>query len=84
MSVADIYYICIIHIYIDIYRVVMKVKKRFNLKHFNVSLLQLRSFVLFLSLSLYIYYVCMYVCIYIYMFILLINIVSDTEIKEKF
>ena len=62
----------------------MKVKKRFNLKPFNVSLLQLRSFVLFLSLSLYIYYVCMYVCIYIYIFILLINIVSDTEIKEKF
>ena len=86
MSVADIYYICIIHIYIDIYRVVMKVKKRFNLKPFNVSLLQLRSFVLFLSLSLHIYYVCMYVCIYIYIyiFILLINIVSDTEIKEKF
>ena len=84
MSVADIYYICIIHIYIDIYRVVMKVKKRFNLKPFNVSLLQLRSFVLFLSLSLYI--LCMHVCmyIYIYIFILLINIVSDTEIKEKF
>ena len=68
MSVADIYYICIIHIYIDIYRVVMKVKKRFNLKPFNVSLLQLRSFVLFLSLSLsiYIMYACMYVYIYIY------------------
>ena len=64
MSVADIYYICIIHIYIDIYRVVMKVKKRFNLKGFNVSHLQLRSFALFLSLSLYI--LCMYVCIYIY------------------
>ena len=70
------------YIYIDIYRVVMKVKKRFNLKGFNVSHLQLRSFALFLSLSLYI--LCMYVCIYIYIFILLINIVSDTEIKEKF
>ena len=66
MSVADIYYICIIHIYIDIYRVVMKVKKRFNLKPFNVSLLQLRSFVLFLSLSLYI--LCMHVCMYIYIY----------------
>ena len=73
MSVADIYYICIIHIYIDIYRVVMKVKKRFNLKPFNVSLLQLRSFVLFLSLSLSIYILCMHVCMYIYIYVHFIN-----------
>ena len=76
----------IIYIYIHIlcmyiYRVIKKVKKRFYLKRFNVSLLQ---FKIFCSIYIYIYICSFYIYIYIYIFILLINNVSDTEIKEKF
>ena len=60
----------------------MKVKKYFYLKCFNVSLLQLRFSVLYIY-SFYIY-IHLHIHLYIHMFILLINIVSDTEIKEKF
>ena len=45
-----------IYIYIYIYRIIMKVKKHFYLKHFDVSLLQLRFSVLYIY-SFYMYIV---------------------------
>ena len=57
---------------------IMKVKKGFYLK----CKFQCKSSTVKIFCSIYIHFI--YIYIYIYIFMLLINIFSDTEIKEKF
>ena len=74
-----VYIYIYIYTYIHTYRVIMKMKKRFYLKCFDVCLLQLRFSVLIHQIYIYIHYIIhimyiLYICVYICLYEILLTL----------